>query len=261
MPRPDASQKLAASKPKDGPSKGLIGGVIAAIVVVALVVTVFVTQANKSSSTSAGAVPKGGTKNADGLRAYPGVKLKSGAPTVDIYEDFQCPICNDLEKHNGEQILQMAKSGQIKLQWHLMTFLEDNFGNQPASTIAANGLYCAADAGKAAEYHKATFAGQRPEQQEMKGDSFTTSDIKKYGKQAGITGSALTKFNSCVTDKKYNNYVKATMDKSGKNGVTGTPTLFINGQEVSGSKNKADYSQLLGSKDTFKQVVEKIAKK
>lgn len=259
MPRPDASQKLAASKPKDGPSKGLIGGIIAAVIVVAVVVAVFVTQANKSGSYG-GPVPKGGSSNAEGLRAYPDVKLKSGAPTVDIYEDFQCPICNNLEKTNGDQILQMAKAGQIKLQWYLMTFLEDNMRNAPASTIAANGLYCAADAGKAAEYHKATFAGQRPEQQESQGDSFTTSDIKKYGKQAGIKGSALTTFNSCVTKKKYNKYVSATMDNAGKNGVTGTPTIFINGKEYSSSKNNADYGEMLGTKGSFKKIVEKAAK-
>jgi protein-disulfide isomerase len=257
MPRPDASQKLAASKPKNGPSKGLIGGVIAAILVIAVVVGVFVTQANKSGAYS-GSVPKGGTSDAKGLNAYPSVKLKSGAPTVDIYEDFQCPICNDLEKANGTQILADAKAGKIKLVWHLMTFLEDNFKNQPASTIAANGLYCAADAGKAAEYHKATFAGQRPESQEQKGDSFTTADIKKYGQQAGITGAALTKFNSCVGDRSYGTYVKSTMDNAGKAGVNATPTIFMNGKEISNSS--ADYSTLLQTKNSFDSILAKHTK-
>ncbi len=257
MPRPDASQRLAATKPKDGPSKGLIGGVVAAVIVVAIVVAVFVTQANKSGSYS-GPVPASGTSNADGLRAYPDVKLASGAPTVDIYEDFQCPICNDLEKANGEQILADAKSGKIKLVWHLMTFLEDNMKNAPASTIAANGLYCAADAGKAAEYHKATFAGQRPEKQEAQGDTFKNADIKKYGKEAGITGAALTKFNSCVDNVTYKKYVKATMDNAGKNGVTGTPTLFFNGKELSNSS--ADYTSLLQTKNSFDGVLAKHTK-
>lgn len=259
MPRPDASQKLATIKPKDGPSKGLIGGVIAAVIVVAIVVAVFVTQANKSDSSVTGAaVPTGGTKGGNGLRAYPDVKLTAKAPTVDIYEDFQCPICNDLEKANGEQILADAKSGKIKLVWHLMTFLEDNMKNQPASTIAANGLYCASDAGKAAEYHKATFAGQRPEKQEAAGDTFKNADIKKYGKQAGITGSALTKFDSCVDKGTYNKYVKATADQAGKDGVTGTPTVKINGKEIKNSS--ADYSTLLQTKGSWDKVLAKMTK-
>lgn len=259
MPRPDASQKLATIKPKDGPSKGLIGGVIAAVIVVAVVVAVFVTQANKNdSSVTNAAVPTGGTKGGHGLRAYPDVKLTANAPTVDIYEDFQCPVCNDLEKSNGEQILADAKSGKIKLVWHLMTFLEDNMKNPPASTIAANGLYCAADAGKAAEYHKATFAGQRPEQQEAQGDTFKTADIKKYGKQAGIKGAALTKFDSCVDKGTYKKYVKATADQAGKDGVTGTPTVKINGKEIKNSS--ADYTSLLQTKDSWNKVLAKMTK-
>lgn len=261
MPRPDASQKLATIKPKDGPSKGLIGGIIATVIVVAVIAAVFVTQASGGGNASySGPVPTGGTSTAKGLRAYPDVKLKSGAPTVDVYEDFQCPVCNELEKANGEPILQQAKTGKIKLVWHLMTFLEDNFKNQPASTIAANGLYCAADAGRAAEYHKATFAGQRPEQTEIQGDSFTKADIKKYGKQAGISGAALTKFNSCVDKVTYKKYVKATMDNAGKNGVTGTPTLFFNGAEVSLSKHKDEYTELLGTKNSFDKVLAKMTK-
>lgn len=255
MPRPDASQKLAASKPKDGPSKGLIGGIIAAVLVIAVVVGVFVTQANKSGSYS-GPVPKGGTSDAKGLVAYPDAKLKSGAPTVDIYEDFQCPICNELEKANGTQILDMAKTGQVKLVWHLMTFLEDNLQNAPASTIAANGLYCAADAGKAAEYHKANFAGQPAKE----GGGYSVADIKKFGKQAGITGAALTKFNSCVDKGTYKKYVKATATNAGKAGVNGTPTLFVNGKELSSSKNASDYNKLLSTPNTFKDVVTKLSK-
>lgn len=255
MPRPDASQKLAATKPKDGPSKGLIGGIVAAVLVVALVVAVFVTQANKSDGSVAGAaVPTGGTKGGHGLRAYPDVKLKANAPTVDLYEDFQCPICNDLEKANGDQILQDAKSGKIKLVWHLMTFLEDNFQNQPASTIAANGLYCAADAGKAAEYHKANFAGQPAKE----GTGYTVANIKTFGKQAGITGSALTKFNSCVDKGTYKKYVKATATQAGKDGVTGTPTIKINGKEIKNSS--ADYTTLLQTKNTWDKVLAKMTK-
>lgn len=252
MPRPDASQRLAASKPKDGPSKGLIGGIIAAVLVVIVVVAVFVTQANKSGAYS-GSVPKGGTSNAQGLRAYPDVKLQANAPTVDLYEDFQCPICNDLEKANGEQILADAKAGKIKLVWHLMTFLQDNLNNAPSSTIAANGLYCAADAGKAAEYHRANFAGQPKE-----GVGYKISDIKKFGKEAGITGAALTKFDSCVDNGAYDKYVKLTDDNAGKAGVTGTPTIFINGKELKNSST--DYSTLLQTKDSWNTVLAKHSK-
>lgn len=256
MPRPDASQRLAATKPKNGPSKALIASVVAAVLVVVAVVAVFVVQSNKSNTSNFTAgVPTAGSKSGDGLRAYPNVKLKSGAPTVDIYEDFQCPICNDLEKANGSQILAKAKSGDIKLVWHMMTFLEDNLNNAPSSTIAANGLYCASDAGKAAEYHKANFAGQPSE-----GVGYTKAKIKAFGKQAGITGTALTTFNKCVDNGTYDKYVKLSADKASDNNVTGTPTLFINGKELSASKNASDYSKLLQSGNTFDTVLADLTK-
>ncbi|MBB2890891.1 DsbA family protein [Flexivirga oryzae] len=252
MPRPDASQRLAATKPKDGPSRGLIGGIIAAVIVVIVVVAVFVTQANKSGSYS-GPVPTGGTSDAKGLRAYPSVKLKSNAPTVDIYEDFQCPICKELEDANGTKILADAKSGKIKLVWHLVTFLEQNNNNAPSSTIAANGLYCAADEGKGAEYHKANFAGQPQE-----GVGYTIANIKKFGKQAGITGAKLTKFNTCVDKRTYGKYVKATADNAGKDGVTSTPTVLINGKEV--KAGSADYGNLLQTKNSWDKILAKYTK-
>ncbi|WP_265447459.1 DsbA family protein [Flexivirga meconopsidis] len=248
MPRPDASQKLADSKPKDGPSKGLIASVVAVILVIGVVAAVFVTQANKSSSYSGG-VPKGGTSDATGLRAYPDVKLKAGAPTVDLYEDFQCPVCNQLEKSNGEQILAKAKSGDIKLVWHLMTFLQDNLQNAPASAIAANGLYCAADAGKAAEYHKANFAGQPTKE----GAGYSVADIKKFGKEAGITGGALDTFNKCVDDDKYKDYVAKTAENAGKDDVTSTPTVKFNGKAVSNTSQ--EYNQLLQQPGSFDAIL------
>ncbi|WP_158607543.1 DsbA family protein [Flexivirga caeni] len=235
----------------------MIAGIIATVLVVIVVVAVFVTQANKSGAYS-GPVPKGGTSNAKGLQAHPDVKLQAGAPTVDIYEDFQCPICGDLEKTNGAQILADAKAGKIKLVWHLMTFIEDNLQNAPASTIAANGLYCAADAGEAAAYHKATFAGQRSEDEEKDGNTYTLADLKKYGQQAGITGAALTKFNTCVDDRSYAKYVKATMTNAGKARVNTTPTVFINGKQV--KPGSADYGTLLQTPNSFNSILAKYAK-
>ncbi|NNG40358.1 thioredoxin domain-containing protein [Flexivirga sp. ID2601S] len=250
MPRPDASQKLAASKPKDGPSKGLIASIVAVVLVIGVVAAVFVNQAGKSSTYSGGA-PKGGTSDAKGLVAYPNVTLKPGAPTVDLYEDFQCPICNDLEKANGEQIMAKAKSGDIKLVWHLMTFLQDNLQNAPASAIAANGLYCAADAGKTAEYHAANFAGQPAKE----GAGYSVADIKKFGKEAGISGGALDTFNKCVDDNKYKDYVAKTAENAGKDGVTGTPTIKFNGKAVSNSS--PEYTQLLQQPGSFDAVLKK----
>lgn len=247
MPRPDPKEKLDALKPKQGPSQMIIAVVVVIVLVLGGVIALIASQSGGDPSTNGSSLPKGAIKDGDGIVAYPGAAQK-GAPRVDLYEDFQCPICNELEKTNGSTINAMAKSGKIKLVYHMMTFLDQNEGNT-ASSLAANASYCAADAGKFPEYHKANFAGQ-PAQE---GVGYTVADVKKFGKQAGITGDALKKFNTCVDDNTYADYVKATETRSEKNGVNGTPSVFFNGTQL--DQNSQDYAALLSQKGSFTTVL------
>ncbi|WP_158607545.1 DsbA family protein, partial [Flexivirga caeni] len=73
-----------------------------------------------------------------------------------------------------------------------------------------------------------------------------------------ITGAALTKFNTCVDDRSYAKYVKATMTNAGKAGVTGTPTIFINGKEI--KNTSTDYSTLLQTKNSWNTILAKYTK-
>ncbi|TWP34383.1 DsbA family protein [Leekyejoonella antrihumi] len=247
MPRPDPKEKLDALKPKEGPSKAIIAAIVVVVLVLGGFAALIVSQTGGSDSTKGTALPKGAIADGNGIVAYPGV-AKKGVPTVDLYEDFQCPICNELEKANGSDIYAMGKSGQIKLVYHMMTFLDQNEHNT-ASALAANAGYCAADAGKFPEYHKANYAGQ-PAQE---GAGYTVADVKKFGRQAGITGSALKTFDSCVDANKYAKYVQATETRSGKNGVNSTPSVFINGKQL--DQNSQDYSSLLSQPGSFPKVL------
>ena len=85
-------------------------------------------------------------------------KAGAGAPTVDLYEDFQCPICGQFEAL-GAPIRALARPAKIKLVTHTMTFLDDNL-QQRLLARAASAAACAADAGKFGPYHDAVYAGQ-----------------------------------------------------------------------------------------------------
>ncbi|GAB3579213.1 DsbA family protein [Calidifontibacter terrae] len=252
MPRPDASQKLAAAKPKDN---GRIKLIVATVLVVALVIGAFAAVLiNSSGSTkTAAAGPTNSVADGNGLKIYP-EKAQAGVPEVQLYEDFQCPICNDFEKLNGSQVMQMAQAGQIKLTVHMMTFLDNNFGNT-ASADAASAGFCAADAGKFPEYHSLVYANQPAKE----GAGYTTELLKSLGSQAGIKGSALTTFNKCFDSGKYKKYVEATETRSGKNGVNGTPTIIINGKST--SNDKTAFNTLLTKQNSFASVVQQYAAK
>ena len=229
--RPDASKKIATVTPKSGPNPVLIGAIIAVVVVVAVVVAIVIGKNSQSgSSTGASGNPTpvgvvGGTGG--GILANPAT-AKASAPTMDLYEDFQCPICGELEKALGPQIRTLAEAGQIKLVVHMMSFLDGNLGND-SSTRAANAAACAADAGKFLQYHAAVFAGLPAKE----GAGYTDAQLTAFAQTAGITGPALTTWQKCATTSQHAQYVTDVETAAGKAGVTGTPTVKLNGTDIS----------------------------
>jgi len=227
LPRPDPKAKLAAAAPRKGPNKAVLGGVIASLVIIGIVAAVIIGSRGSSPATAQGsAVPKGATGASGGIVANTG-PVKAGAPTLDIYEDFQCPNCGELEKAFGSQFGAVAKSGEAKLVYHMMSFLDVRLNND-ASSRAANAAACAADRGKFLPYHSAVYAGQPTSE----GAGYTDAQLLQFGQTAGITGSDFTAFKTCVTSKAHRAYVDGVETASGKAGVTGTPTIKLNGKTL-----------------------------
>lgn len=228
--RPDASKKIAKATPKSGPNPVIIGAIIAVVVVLAVVVAIVIGNNGKSgtSTTASGnPIPAGVVGGTGGGIFANATTAKSNAPTMDAYEDFQCPTCGELERTLGPQIRSLAGTGQIKLVYHMMSFLDANLGND-SSTRAANAAACAADAGKFLQYHAAVYAGQ-PTQE---GAGYTNAQLTTFAKTAGITGTALTTWQSCATSAQHAQYVTDVETAAGKAGVTGTPTIKLNGVDI-----------------------------
>jgi protein-disulfide isomerase len=227
--RPDASKKIAKVTPKSGPNPIVIGAIISAVVIVGVVVAIVIGNNSKSGSSTASAqtVPVGVVGGSDGGISVNGATAKSNAPTIDLYEDFQCPTCHQLEKAMGPQFASLAQAGQIKLVVHTLSFLDDNLKND-SSSRAANAAGCAADAGKFLEYHRAVFDGF-PAQE---GTGYTDAQLTEFAKTAGITGSALTTWQRCTTSGQHSQYVTDVQTASGKAGVNSTPTVKLNGKDI-----------------------------
>lgn len=172
-------------------------------------------------------VPAGGRPDGDGVVLYPDVSVQPGAATVDIYEDFQCPYCAQFERTNGAAVKSLAQQGRVVVVVHMMTFLDENFGND-SSRRAANAAFGAADAGVFADFHSTVFAHQPGE-----GAGYSDDDLLEFGRQAGIEGAAVDAFRSVVGDGTYADYVAATEQRAEGNGVQGTPGFFVNGRQVS----------------------------
>jgi protein-disulfide isomerase len=226
--RPDASKKLAAAAPKKGPNPVVIGAVLAAVVIVGVVVAILIGSSGKSGSASgSSAQPAGVTGGKAGGIFVNAATAKSNAPTLDVFEDFQCPSCAVLEKKIGPKVTSMAKAGEIKLVVHTLSFLDDNLKND-SSARSANAAACAADAGKFLEYHGVVFAAQ-PAQE---GVGYTDAQLTEFAHTSGITGAALTTWQKCTSSGQYDQYVTDVQDSSGRAGVNSTPTVKLNGQDI-----------------------------
>jgi len=226
--RPDASAKIKAAAPKQGPNRILIGGIVAAVAILGIVLAVILGSSSGGSSGASGssALPQGATGTGGGIVANSST-AKPGAPTLDLYEDFQCPVCGKLEQVFGQQISSMAKAGDIKLVVHMMSFLDAKLGND-ASVRAAAAAACAADQGKFLDYHGVVYANQ-PAQE---GAGYTDADLMGFASKAGLSGSALTTWTKCFDARTHLGYAKDVETAAEKAGVFSTPTLKLNGKDL-----------------------------
>lgn len=218
-----------------GPRGGGGGGasrVIVATVVVVLVIAAVVTAVILGSSDKQQAATSGGStlpKNVPAMGA--GIVVNPGAPatvpTLDLYEDFQCPVCAEFERIFGLQIVDLVKSNQVKLVAHPLSFLDDKLGND-SSNRAANAAACAADADRFLQYHAAVFNGQ-PQQE---GAGYTDTALASFAQGAGLTGASLQSWQQCYDSKTHNQWVESVQTQSEKDGVNGTPTVKLNGKTL-----------------------------
>jgi protein-disulfide isomerase len=171
---------------------------------------------------------------------------KAGAPvSVDVFEDFQCPICLQFEQTTGKDIAAKVKAGQIQVRYHTMAFLDSASSGNRYSSRAANAALCASDVNVAdfTKYHDVLYgkdsSGQQVQPKEgSQGRSNT--QLLDYAKQAGITGNDLTTFQSCMSGELHKSLVAAITDNASQRGVTGTPTVMVDGKKL-GSVTTASF--------------------
>ncbi|GHJ45680.1 hypothetical protein Cs7R123_30220 [Catellatospora sp. TT07R-123] len=172
-----------------------------------------------------------------------GVVAGAGPVTVDEYVDFLCPHCKAFHDDYGAQVKQLVDDKKITLVTHPVAYLDGASTNRYSTrSSAASG--CAADEGKFAEYADALFANQPAEGTAGPSDD----DLVALGKTVGL-GDA---FGQCVQDKKFVTWADHVTTEAGKAGVSGTPTVLVNGKPVqaTGPAIAAAVAEATGAKPT-----------
>ena len=226
--QPNAPQsrqdKIAAATPKQKKTTPIIAGLIVLVVVAGIAWAVMAGMGNRSTGPEY-ATPPNATGPTGGV-VLNTAEVPAGAPTLDIYEDPQCPACAMVHGMLGATVNQLAESGSAKVVFHVKTFMDSNLRND-SSKRAGNAMMCAADAGKFVEYHDVVFENQNQE-----GQGWTDAQLDQFATASGITGTDLDGWKSCVSDKTYADYLAAVEDSTARNdNVTSTPTYRINGKD------------------------------
>jgi protein-disulfide isomerase len=145
----------------------------------------------------------------------------TGPVKIDIYEDFICPACGQFEAGAATTIDQLVAANKVTVQYHPIAIL-DRASSTEYSTRAAAASAAAAQGGKFAEYHRALFANQPAE------GSAGLDDAKliELGKSVGLTDAA---FADAVNNGTYQAWATKVTDTASERGVTGTPTVRVNG--------------------------------
>ena len=225
----------------------IIGAALGVVLAVAVIVTVVVVVgmsrqvpvAEPGQTQTVAGQPPNATADLKGIVVNPGV-AKPGAPVVAIYQDYQCPVCGQMEKLLGPTFTSLADSGAIQLQYRTLVFLDPGLHNQ-SSTNAAIGAACADSQGVFAAYHDQVFAHQPAKE----GDGYSEQLLRETIPAAvGLSGDKLTAFQQCYDKRTPEQFVKIVDQNGLRDGVTATPTVWVNGHEFSWSKYVTDPTQL-----------------
>jgi protein-disulfide isomerase/uncharacterized membrane protein YphA (DoxX/SURF4 family) len=158
---------------------------------------------------------------------------QAAAATVDIFEDFQCPHCLELETSVGATLMADVLANKAQVRYHTLSFLDSGSSGNRYSTRAANAAICASDVSvdMFVKYHSILFTAAVQPKEGSNGR--TDAELITYARQAGMTDEQVSTFTTCIKQEQHKALVQAITENASKRGVTGTPTVIVNGKTLS----------------------------
>ena len=119
-------------------------------------------------------------------------------------------------------------TGKARFEYHHYIVVDRIVGGNE-SQRAAEASECANEQGEFWNYHKMLFANWNGEGE----GAFVDRRLKVFAETLGLDTQ---KFNQCFDSGRYAGEVRADTQLGQSLGVTGTPTVFVNGQQVETSQ-------------------------
>jgi protein-disulfide isomerase len=199
----------------------VVGVIVGVLVLVAAVVFVI-----SSTRDTTGEAPEAAPEQA--TADYGLVVGESDAATeVVIYEDPQCPNCAQLEDEVADDLANAVEAGEVRVEYRIVSFLDQASTNEYSSR-AANALVATYDVSGPAvfeELHRTLFEEQTPEG----GPGHSDDQLVDYAVDAGADESEIRPL---IEGGSYVQWIGNATDAMSRNGVTGTPTVFVDGERT-----------------------------
>jgi protein-disulfide isomerase len=234
-------EAAAAARRRRLTQLGIVGGV--ALLVIAIVASAIIIGQRGQKSTAGGAPSVSTTVTVDGATvpfAVDGSAVRVGPADakakVDLWVDYSCPHCQEFEAANSSVLNQLIAAGDVSVSYHNVQIVTD-YGTEAGSAAAC---VAALDPAKWVAFNTSLYANHSSDT-----DGWDAADFRGFAAQQGVNDAALT----CVANRTYAGWIGANTADSDKQGVTGTPTMVLNGQKsdtLSGDALTAKVNQLAG---------------
>lgn len=158
----------------------------------------------------------------------------TAAPTVRVWEDFMCPACGSFEAQYGERLAQEVQDGNLRLEYHMLNFMDRQSGSGGYSTRALAAVQCSAANDSLETFFdvKNAFFAQQP----SGGGDLTPSQLANAADSAGASDDAV----ACIGNVESNGGVEKASDTANNSQRTirevtdnvSTPTVAFEGETV-----------------------------
>ena len=147
---------------------------------------------------------------------------------IVIYEDFLCPVCQAVEAASRDDLAQLAEEGKVRVSYRPFNlFSRDDDPRKPYSVAAAEVFAVVLDvsgAEAAKELHDLLFENQPSEA----GPFPERDDLVQLAVEAGASEAEVREG---LESGEGEEWVEDATDAALDRGITGTPTIFLDGNQ------------------------------
>lgn len=225
----------SVKSPTQSSSKGFIAIVAILIVAIAAVAGFFVWKSSNEPVENTLAVQQDDTEFEAAVAENGVVVLGSvEAPKmVEVFEDFACPYCSDLDKETEEDMLKLLNEKKIAVKIYTLNFLDrgDTSGYSTTTGAAALAIAKSGDAHTFWNFRNTLMLNQDDAYEQSMNAEQVASLAKDLGASDDVVASIKEeKFKDEYLANESANETTIT-DRSGKD-PWGTPTVYVDGKKV-----------------------------